>query len=199
MSWNEIFQIISGVIISVGGAGFVIWKLSSYFGEIWAKKHLESIKKKYQKEIEAYKTKLDTIKETTLRYSGKQFELYNKLWKSLCRLKSTADMLWREANEQNLRIFSQQLKKTMEEVEKSFLFIEDSHYKELSKLFEEFKNYSIGKKKLIELYMSKRSEQQKIDHDEILKLIKNNRRRKQRYDKLVKKIGNNLKKQLKGK
>lgn len=51
MSWNEIFQIISGVIISVGWAGVIIWILSSYLGKIWAKKHLESIKKEYQKEI----------------------------------------------------------------------------------------------------------------------------------------------------
>ena len=51
MNWNEIFQIISGVIISVGGAGAFIWKLSSYLDEIWAKRHLESIKKDYQKEI----------------------------------------------------------------------------------------------------------------------------------------------------
>ena len=47
MSGNEIFQIILGVIISMGGAGIIFWKLSSYFGEIWAKKHLESIKKEY--------------------------------------------------------------------------------------------------------------------------------------------------------
>jgi len=70
MNWNEIFQIISGVIISVGGAGAIIWKLSSYLGEIWAKRHLESIKKEYQKEIETYKTQLNMIKETALRYSG---------------------------------------------------------------------------------------------------------------------------------
>jgi len=48
MNWNEIFQIVSAVIISVGGAGAIavaiIWKLSSYLGEIWAKRHLESIK-----------------------------------------------------------------------------------------------------------------------------------------------------------
>jgi len=99
MSWNEIFQIVSGVTISVGGAGAIIWKLSSYLGEIWAKKHLESIKKEYQKEIEAYKTQLDMLKETFLRYSGQQFELYNNLWHSLYALRSTADVLWEEANE----------------------------------------------------------------------------------------------------
>jgi len=156
MNWNEIFQIISGVIISVGGAGAIIWKLSSYLGEIWAKRHLESIKKEYQKEIETYKTQLNMIKETALRYSGQQFELYSKLWHSLCDLKSTADMLWTTANKQNLRKFSQQLKNTIDEVERSYLFIEDNHYTELSELLREFKNYEIGKKKLVQLYMGGR-------------------------------------------
>jgi len=198
MNWNEIFQIISGVIISVGGAGAFIWKLSSYLGEIWAKRHLESIKKEYQKEIETYKTQLNMIKETTLRYSGQQFELYSKLWHSLCDLKSTADMLWTTANKQNLRKFSQQLKNTIDEVEKSYLFIEDNHYTELSELLREFKNYEIGKKKLVQLYMGAGSREQQVNDDEIRQLIEHNRENKQRYELLVKEIGDNLKRQIRG-
>ena len=197
MNWNEIFQIVSGVIISIGGAGAIIWKLSSYFGEIWAKKYLESIKKEYQKEIESYKTHLDMLKETSLRYSGRQFELYNRLWHSLYALKSTADMLWEKANEQNLKKFSQQLKETIDEVEKSYLFIEGNHYKELLKLLNEFKDYEIGKKRLVQLYM-KRSYRQQVDRYEIQQLVEQNRGRKQRYEQLVKEIGDNLKKQIKG-
>lgn len=197
MSWNEIFQIISGVIISVGGAGVIIWKLSSYLGEMWAKKHLESIKKEYQKEIEDYKSHLDMLKETTLRYSGRQFELYNQLWHSLFDLKLMADALWEEANEQNLRCFSQQLKKTMNEVEKSYLFIEENHYQELSELLNEFKNYEIGKKRLVQLYM-RRSYRQQVDRYEIQQLVEQNREGKQRYEQLVKEIGDNLKNQIRG-
>ncbi len=197
MSWNEIFQIISGVIISVGGAGVIIWKLSSYLGEIWAKKHLESIKKEYQKEIEDYKSHLDMLKETTLRYSGRQFELYNQLWHSLYDLKSMADALWEEANEQNLRRFSQQLKKTMDEVEKSYLFIEENHYQELLELLNEFKNYEIEKKRLVQLYM-RRSYKQQVDPYEIKQLVEQNREGKQRYEQLVKEIGDNLKNQIRG-
>lgn len=198
MNWNEFFQIISGVIISVGGAGAIIWKLSSYLGEIWAKRHLESIKKEYQKEIETYKTQLNMIKETALRYSGQQFELYSKLWHSLCDLKSTADMLWTTANEENLRKFSQQLKNTIDEVEKSYLFLEESHYTELSELLDTFKNYEIGKKKLVQLYMGVGSREQQVNDYEIRELIEHNRERKQRYELLVKEIGDNLKKQIRG-
>ena len=199
MSWKEIFQTISRVIMSVGGAGVIILGLSSYFGGIWAKKYLESIKKKYQKEIGVYKTQLDMIKETALRYSGQQFELYNELWHSLCDLKSTADTLWTTANKQNLKKFSQQLKNTINEVEKSYLFIEDNHYTKLSELLNAFKNYEIRKRKLVQLYMGRDYIKQQVNDNEIQDLIENNRENKQRYELLVKEIGNNLKKQIRGK
>jgi hypothetical protein len=194
MSWNEIFQIVSGVIISVGGAGAIIWKLSSYLGEIWAKKHLESIKKEYQKEIEAYKSQLDMLKETSLRYSGQQFELYNNLWHSLYALRSTADVLWEEANEQNLIKFSQQLKKTMDKVEKSYLFIEENHYRELKDLLKQFSDYQFGKTKLIQLYKQRTG----VNHQEIEQWIHHNRERKEKYEELIDKIKKDLKKQIRG-
>jgi len=138
------------------------------------------------------------IKETALRYSGQQFELYSKLWYSLCDLKSTADMLWTTANKQNLRKFSQQLKNTIDEVEKSYLFIEDNHYTELSELLREFKNYEIEKKKLVQLYMGAGSREQQVNDDEIRRLIEHNRENKERYELLVKEIGDNLKRQIRG-
>jgi hypothetical protein len=145
MSWNEVFQTIAGVFVSTGVAGGIIWKISSYLGEIWAKKYLESIKKEYQKEIEAYKAQIDLLRETALRYSGRQFELYTKLWHSLYDLKTAADMLWEKASPLNLRKFSRQLKKTTDEVEKSYLFIEESHYRELKNLLKQFCDYQFGK------------------------------------------------------
>ena len=194
MNWNEIFQIVSGVIISVGGAGAIIWKLSSYLGEIWAKRHLESIKKEYQKEIEAYKSYLDVLKETSLRYSGQQFELYNNLWHSLYALKSTADILWEEVNEQNLKKFSQQLKKTIDEVEKSYLFIEENHYQELKELLKQFSEYQFGKTKLVQLY----KQRGKVHYQEIIEWIDHNRERKKEYEELIDKIKKELKRQIRG-
>ena len=194
MNWNEIFKIISGVIISVGGAGAIIWKLSSYLGKIWAERHLESIKKEYQKEIESYKAQLDMLKETSLRYSGQQFELYTKLWRSLYDLKSKADILWEEANEQNLKKFSQQLKKTIDEIEKSYLFIEENHYQELKSLLKQFSEYRFGKTKLVQIYKQGMG----VDRYEIEEWISHNRERKEEYEKLIDKIKKDLKEQIKG-
>ena len=153
------------------------------------------IKKEYQKEIEAYKSHLDVLKETSLRYSGQQFELYNNLWHSLCALKSTADILWEEANGQNLRKFSQQLKKTIDEVEKSYLFIEENHYQELKELLKQFREYQFGKTNLVQLYYKQRGG---VDHQEIIEWISRNRERKEEYEELIDKIKKELKRQIRG-
>lgn len=196
MNWTEIFQNISGVIVSVGGAGAIIWALSSHLGKMWAEKHLESIKKEFQKEIEAYKSQLDIFKETSLRYSGQQFELYNKLWHSLYDLKSIADTLWDDANKQNLKKFSQQLKKTIDEVEKSYLFIEEDHYRELKGLLEQFNEYEVGKTKVIQLYV--RMEGESFNSGEFHQWIDRNREIKQKYEESINKFRRDLKKQIRG-
>lgn len=211
MYWSEIFQILSGVIISFGGAAVIVWKVSSHLGKIWSQKYLEGIKNEYKKEIESYKTDLSVLKETTLRYSGQQFELYNKLWCSLCDLKSAADLLWVHANKQNLVSFSNQLQSTMDNAEKSYLFIEEDHYRALSKLLDEFKNYEIGKKKVIQFQsaLNRESVDSFVDQESnigrqqhleesIKQLIYHNMERKRQYERLIKKIGDNLKKQLNG-
>jgi Glu-tRNA(Gln) amidotransferase subunit E-like FAD-binding protein len=194
MGWNEVFQTIIGVFGSTGVAGGIIWKISSYLGEIWAKKYLESIKKEYQKEIEAYKAQIDLLMETALRYSGRQFELYTKLWHSLYDLKSAADMLWEKASLQNLQKFSRQLKKTTDEVEKSYLFIEENHYRKLKNLLKQFCDYQFGKTKLVQLYEQKPN----VDYQEIENWINRNKVRKEEYERLIDIIRRDLKKTLKG-
>ncbi len=196
MTWNETFQIIVGAIASVGGASVIILAISSYSGKIWAEKYLESIKKEYQKDIETYKSQLDTLKETSLRYSGQQFELYNKLWHSLYDLKLTADALWNEAIETNLKKFSKQLENTMDEVENSFLFIEDIHYQNLKGLLEQFSEYQIGKTKIIQLYKQKTGES--IDINELHRWINQNGEKKQKYEQLINDIRMDLKRQIRG-
>ena len=194
MNWSDIFQIISSVIISVGGAGAIIWGLSSYFGNIWANRHLESIRKEYQKEIESYRSELDILRETSLRYSGQQFELYKKFWESIYKLKSIADELWEIVTESNLKKFSKQLKITIDEVEKSSLFIEDSHYKELKELLDAFNEYRIGKDKLITIYRRRNN----INHDEITSWVERNGQYKIRYEKIIFRIRTDLRNQLRG-
>ncbi len=193
MTWHDSLQIVLTAIASIGGAGTIFWKLSAHIGNMWAKTYLEKIKKEYQKEIENYKAQLAIIKATYIRYSNRQFELYNKLWESLCELKFSADNLWEEANEENLLDFSKRLSRTIRDVEKSYLFIEEEHYKELIKLLEEFGNYEFGKAKLIKL----KNYRNEIDRNKIIKLINDNKNKKQRYNELIDIVKKDLKKQLK--
>ena len=197
MNWEGTFKVIFSALASVGGAGVIVLALSSWLGKVWASRLIESVRKEYQKEIESHRSQLEIFRTTTLRYSGEQFSLYNKLWHSLCELKSAAESLWAEAAESNLRSFSTQLRITSDELEKSYVFIEDSHYKDLSRLLNAFKNYEIGKKKLVEIYMI-RNFGRRVTRYDIQELVDANRGRKQKYEQLAKKIGDDLKKQLRG-
>lgn len=55
MTITEIIEFAGAIIVSVGGAGAIIYKLSDYFGKIWADRLLEEDKQKYAKEMEALK------------------------------------------------------------------------------------------------------------------------------------------------
>jgi Fe2+ transport system protein B len=199
MDWNEVFQIISGVIVSVGGAGGIILLLSSYFGKIWADRNLESMRKEYQKEIDAYKNQLDILKENKLLYFKQQFDLYNSFWQSLYNLKKAADNLWEDTNQENLINFSKQLRETIENVERNYLFIEDKHYKELKEILDKFSEYRLGKKKLIQIYNSVRDIRDTDIFNQGLILIDKNRSLKRKYEELINRIRNDLKKQIRGK
>lgn len=196
MTWLEVFQIVSAAILSVSGAGAIFWKFSSYLGKLWASRYLEKIKSEYQKELESYRAELDLIKSNILRYSDKQFKLYSKLWESLCELKFSAVRLWQEANEKNLRDFSEKLQLALENVEKSYLFIEEKSYQTLRDLLKEFGEYRIGKKKVIEL--RSKYNRSVVSRSEVRRLVENNSHTKQKFLQIMEELGKDLKRQLKG-
>ena len=141
MTIMEITKIILGMLAALGGGGAIILGFSNYIGQFLAKRYEEKIKAKFQNEINAYQSQLDIIKQATIRYSVKQFEYYSKLWTSLYDLKSFADDLWKEATSVRLEKFSKQLKLTKTEIEKVSLFIEETHYKELTDIIRHFSEY----------------------------------------------------------
>jgi hypothetical protein len=194
MDWNDIIKIITGLIISLGGAGAIILGLSKFIGELFAKRYEEKIKASFQNEINEYQSKLDIIKQTTLRYSDKQFELYSLLWANLHDLKVLADDLWVQANSRNMDKFVRQLRKTKIEVEKASLFIEDSHYEELSSILNQFSDYQIGKRLLIDYRIQNGFD----DNYEIDMMIGHNGELKMQYERLISNIKNDLRQQIKG-
>jgi len=170
---------------TLGISATVFWAISSYVGRVWAERYNETVKKDYQKEIESFKNDLALIKENNSRYTSKQFELYTTLYHSLSDLKEKADELWDSANLNNYKKFSLQLKKTKNEVEKSYLFLEDHHYNKFNEIFIQFTKFQIGKKRLT---MMSDEELKKIDITDLYDLIDYNRTRKDEYDNLIKEI-----------
>ena len=189
----EILQIVVGVIAALGGGGAIVLWLSNYIGQLLAKRYEEKIKAKLQNEINQYQSQLDIIKQTTIRYSDKQFEHYSKLWASLYDLKLLADDLWEEATSIRLERFSRQLKLTKTEIEKASLFIEDAHYKELVETIKYFSEYNIGKSELINYRQAGFYDQQIINH-----MIINNGNKKSLFEALILAVKSDLKKQIGG-
>jgi len=194
MEWNDVIKIATAVIVSLGGGGIIVLNLSKFLGDLFAKKYEEKVKATFQNDINQFQSHLDILKQTTIRYSDKQFELYHFLWSSLNDLKILADDLWSEANSSRMEKFIKQLKKTTIDVEKAALFIEDDHYMELSKLLNQFSNYQMGKVSLIKY----RSQYGYDDSFEIRAMVSHNGELKKQYDRIIIEIKDDLRQQLRG-
>jgi len=193
MTTVEITKIVLGVIAALGGGGAIVLGLSNYFGQFLAKRYEEKIKAKFQNEINEYQSQLDIIKQTSIRYSDKQFEHYSKLWASLYDLKLLADDLWQQASSVRLERFSKQLKSTKTEIEKASLFIEDTHYKELTDTIRYFSEYQIGKSNLINYRQTNN-----FDEYQVQQMIIENGIKKTDFEALILAVKANLKKQIGG-
>lgn len=198
VNFNTILEIATSLIVSFGGAGAIIFSFSSFFGKQWANQSLEKIRAQYAEEIASHKNQLDLMKEASLRYSNHQFELYNSLWVSLYDLKIKADILWEKADRRNLNDFVEQLSLTKYQVEKNALFLEDAHYEELSKLLRSFSEYELGKTKLIDYRMQRRTAQSDSIDFSISEMIETNKVTKHNYDDVVKRIKIDFKNQIRG-
>ena len=162
MNMKDIFQLLAALAISLGGTTVVVVALAKWFGgfistrllDSYNNKHereLEAIKSNYCTELEKTKTELEKAKSRFLRYSEKQFELYNDLWKVLLQTKHQADMLWEKANPQQLPAFGEQIRLTRKAIDDNMILIEEEHYEKLIQLISQFENFQFGKLKLIEV------------------------------------------------
>lgn len=105
---------------------------------------IEEFKARLGAEYEVYKSK-------DLRYTEKQFELYNDLWTSLADLETVVNDLWNSATAKKVKTFAEQIIKTRQKIRKAALLIEDRHYLELNYVLDQFQDFQFGKQKLLEL------------------------------------------------
>ena len=164
-------------------------------------KELEVIKTKYASELENTKNELEKAKSQFLRYSEKQFELYNDLWKVLLYTKRQADLLWQKADPNQIPSFSEQIRLTRNAISDNLLLIEEEHYEKLIQLIEQFEQFQFGKLKLIDIRIQiegGEQVQQIISKADAQNTINKNRRTKEKYDKLIMDIGKSFREQIKG-
>ncbi|HWB24260.1 MAG TPA: hypothetical protein VG738_02220 [Chitinophagaceae bacterium] len=221
-SYTDLFKLAAAFFTALGGATVVIIALAKFFGDFLSKrlldnynnKHeneleaikgtnssiLEGIKNKYTKELEETKTALDKAKSLFFRYSEKQFDLYNELWKVLLYTKNQADSLWQKATPEKIPSFSEQIKLTNDAVNDGMLLIEEDHFNKLIQLIKEFEQFQFGKVRLIELrgLSAEEIQQKNILQDEVDYTIDVNRQVKEKYDSLIMEIGKSFRNQIKG-
>lgn len=212
MEMIEYVKLVIAFIVSIGGSSVVIFALSKWFGNFLSTRLLDSYNNKHEKELEVIKTKyaselentkneLEKAKSMFLRYSEKQFELYNDLWKVLLYTKRQADLLWQKADPNQIPSFSEQIRLTRNAISDNLLLIEEEHYEKLIQLIEQFEQFQFGKLKLIDIRIQiegGEQVQQIISKADAQNTINKNRRTKEKYDKLIMDIGKSFREQIKG-
>lgn len=208
MTTQDLIDISGSIILCFGSSSLILIGLSTWLGKIWASRilekdklkygsELEEVKKDYQKELEAYKGYLEKSKSLFIRYSGSQFDLYNGLWGTLCKLKETVNDLWEQADFKNLRSFLLHFEKTIKSVEKSRLLIEDEHYDKLKDIFDTLTKFKVNKDTIIKLRSINSEEIQKANSSTIQLYVEQNKESKEAFEKLLEVIAKDFKKQIK--
>ena len=210
MTVYEYVKLAAAFFASVGGSGVVIIALAKWFGgfissrllDSYNNKHeaeLEDLKNKYASELERTKTDLEKAKLQFVRYSEKQFELYNSLWKVLLYTKQQADMLWEKADPAQIPAFSEQIRLAKNAINDNLLLIEEEHYNKLIELINQFEQFQFGKQKLVEFRICYDEEQtQSISKKETREVVVQNQKTKENYDNLIMDIGKSFRNQIKG-
>ena len=211
MNMKDIFQLLAALAISLGGTTVVVVALAKWFGgfistrllDSYNNKHereLEKIKSNYSTELEKTKSELEKAKSRFLRYSEKQFELYNDLWKVLLQTKHQADMLWEKANPQQLPAFGEQIRLTRKAIDDNMILIEEEHYEKLIQLISQFENFQFGKLRLIEVsaQVPGNTPNNEPSEQEMRRAITKNSKIKSSYESLILEIGKSFRDQIRG-
>ena len=190
-TWT-IFKIIFGIIGTVSISGTVVWWFVQLTANTLADNYKKKIEHDFEKKLENYKTELEIIKATALRYTNKQFDLYVELWKNLQELKFSLIDLWNLANQHNLRKFDTALKKTHRQIETTSILLEESHYLELTEVIKNLQEFDTGKEKLIA------ARRDQVEEWQIQMLIDFNRQRKDRCLDIIETLKSSIRATIKG-
>ena len=141
MSWHE-------TIKSWGGYAGLVAGLTAWLGNFYMYRTLQKEKASKDKQLEIFKTSLESLKEHNTKFTSTQFDSYNALWCVLIDIKVNADQLWEEVNAEHLIALNKSLSKASELIQKSRIFLKTQHYQQLLEVIYIFNDYETGKQKL---------------------------------------------------
>jgi hypothetical protein len=191
MNLLTILKIAFSIIGSVSVSGVVVWFFVKLASNTLADNYKKKIEHDFEKKLESYKTQIEILKATTLKYNDRQFELYIDLWKSLQNLKFSCLDLWKEVNKKNLLNFQVVLSQTERQIETTSILLEEKHYKELIEIIKNLKEFNNGKEKLY----SKLNKTEQLEMDNI---IAHNRRKKDKCLEIIEAMKLSIKATIKG-
>ncbi|NOT49578.1 MAG: hypothetical protein HOP17_17780, partial [Acidobacteria bacterium] len=87
---REIFEVAGAILLSIGGAGTVIFGLSSFLGKMWASRILEEEKALYSEQLEKLKHGLNLQAHSVNQIFDAEFGIYQDLWRHANDIRSVA-------------------------------------------------------------------------------------------------------------
>lgn len=161
-------EVLTIIVTSLGGAAVVVWGLTSWLGNVWAKR----------------------IADQEKRISDARFKLYVDLWESLQEIRILGDRLWAHASDETLGEFIQSLDKARFAVEKGRIILKDEHYNKLNQIIKTFENYEVGKKRLVDIPVTQRLKEllENPYRGPVDEIINMNHMYKSEYEKLLTEI-----------
>jgi len=90
MTIEDIFKVAAAVIISTGGAGAILFGLSSWLGKVWANRILENEKAKHRVELEEFKAQLSQANIRYTKLHEKRAEIISEFYSLINLLRDKA-------------------------------------------------------------------------------------------------------------
>jgi hypothetical protein len=191
MDLLTISKIVFGLIGTVSLSGTIVWFFVKLSADTLADNYKKKIEHDFEKKLEEYKSQIEVLKASTLKYNDRQFELYIDLWKNLQNLKFSCLELWQEVSRKNLISFHHSLKNTEQQIETTSILLEENHYTELTQIIQYLKEFNTGKEK----YYARLSTAQ---NPEIQQIVDYNRERKDRCLEIIETMKGSIKETIKG-
>ena len=191
MDLLTISKIVFGLIGTVSLSGTIVWFFVKLSADTLADNYKKKIEHDFEKKLEEYKSQIEVLKASTLKYNDRQFELYIDLWKNLQNLKFSCLELWQEVSRKNLINFHNSLKKTEQQIETTSILLEENHYVELTQIIQHLKEFNTGKEKYYARFST-------AENREIQQIVDYNRERKDRCLEIIETMKDSIKATIKG-